>query len=174
MQTLNVSKINRYLTNIKKGTLSSLTKLFKYTYSNLYCVAFAYVRNKNDIEDVLSKAYENAVRYIHTFDKTMNGYNWLYTIVKNCAKEFNKKDFQRLCVVCDIDEEREDEFEILDHIVLKVAINSLSDQDKKLLYQIYWEGWTVKEIARVSGVPITTIYSRLGSIYKKLREFYKE
>ena len=83
MKTLNVSKINRYLTSIKKGTLSSLTKLFKYTYSNLYCVAFAYVRNKNDVEDVLSHVYENAVRYIHTFDKTMNGYNWLYTIVKN-------------------------------------------------------------------------------------------
>ena len=104
----------------------------------------------------------------------MNVYNWLYTIVKNCAKEFNKQESKRQKVVCDIDEEREDEFEILDHIVLKVAINSLSDQDKKLLYQIYWEGWTVKEIAKTSGVPMTTIYSRLGSIYKKLREFYKE
>lgn len=173
MQTLKVSKINKYLVNIKKGTMSSLTKLFEYTHSNLYCVALLYLKNKNDVEDVLSRAYENVVKYIDTFDKSMNGYNWLFTIVKNCAKEFNKQELKRQGVVCDIDEEIEDEFDVLDYVILKDAIKMLDDHEKKLVYKLYWEGWTVKEISQESDIPITTLYSRLDSIYKKLREFYK-
>lgn len=174
MQTLSVNKINKYLANIKKGAMSSLNKLYEYTRSNLYHVALAYLKNKNDVEDVLSQAYENVVKYIHTFDKNMNGYNWLFTIVKNCAKEFNKQELKRQGIVCDIDDEVEDEFDIFEYVVLKDAIKILEDHEKKFIYQLYWEGRTIKEVAQSTDTPLSTLYSRLDSIHKKLREFYKK
>lgn len=174
VQVLSIVKINKYLSSIKKGREDGLTRLFKYTSSNLYRVASIYLINKNDADDVLSQAYENVVKYIHTFDKSMNGYNWLFTIVKNCAKEFNKQEYKRQKIVCDIDEEIKDEFDVLEHVILKDAIKILQVHEKRLLYQLYWEGLTVKEISQKSGIPITTIYSRIESIYKRLRDFYKK
>ena len=173
MQALSIHKINKYLTNIKNGLTSGLTKLFEYTYSNMRNVAVAYLNNESYADDVLSQAYENVVKYAHAFDASMNGYNWLYTIVKNCALKFNRREAKKLDSACAIDEKREDEFAVLDYVVLKDAIKTLNDYEKQLLYQLYWEGFTVKEISQKTGVPTTTIYSRIEGIYKKLRAFYK-
>ena len=172
MQTLSVSKINKYLSCIKKGSESGLTKLFEYTYSNLYVVALAYLHDKNDVDDVLSKAYENVVKYIATFDLSMNGYNWLFTIVKNCALEFNKRANKTAAMRLGLDENVQDNFDVLEYVLIKEAIAALDVDDKQLLYQIYWEGLTVKEVAKMSDIPKTTLYSRLTSIYKKLKAFY--
>lgn len=174
MQVLSVAKINKYLSSIKKGREDGLTKLFKYTSSNLYCVASMYLINKNDADDVLSRSYENAVKYIDTFDSAKNGYNWLFTIVKNCANEFNEREKKRREIVCDLDEKVAEEFTALEHIIVEEAINKLNYDDRKLLYSIYWEGLSVKEIAQKLNTPKTTIYSRLKSIYKKIKEFYEK
>lgn len=151
-----------------------LIKLFEYTSSNLYSVASMYLINKNDTEDVLSQAYENAVKYINTFDGTKNGYNWLFTIVKNCAKEFNERERKRQEIACDINRNADDELDALEYIIVKEAINKLNTDEKKLVYKIYWEGLSVKEIAQELNVPKTTIYSRLKSIYKKIKKFYEK
>ncbi|MDE7328505.1 MAG: RNA polymerase sigma factor [Clostridia bacterium] len=174
MQVLNVPKINKYLSYIKKGREDGLTKLFEYTSSNLHCVASMYLINKNDAEDVLSLAYEKAVKYIDSFDGRKNGYNWLFTIVKNCAKEFNERERRKRKIVCELDENLEDEFDELERVILKEALNKLDNDEKKLLYKIYWEGWEVKEIAKELDTPKSTIYSRLDSIYKKIKGFYKK
>ncbi len=174
VQVLSITKINKYLLSIKKGREDGLTKLFKYTFSNLFCVASMYLINKNDADDVLNQAYENAVKYIDTFDGEKNGYNWLFTIVKNCAKEFNEREKRRLEIACDIDEEVAEEFTALEHIIVEEAITKLDNEEKKLLYRIYWEGRSVKEVAQELDAPKTTIYSRLKSIYKKIREFYEK
>lgn len=131
-----------------------------------------YLKNSNDVDDILSKTYVNVVKYIYTFNTSMNGYNWLFTIVKNCAKEFNKGESRRLEINCTIDDKIEDEFDPLEYILIRDAINTLSDYEKKLLEQIYWQGFTVKEVSNNSGIPITTLYSQLNSIYKKIRRYY--
>lgn len=174
MQVLSVQKINKYLLNLKKDNGKSLAKLFEYTYSNLYKVAYTYLNNKSDAEDVLSQAYENVVNYINTFDKNMNGYNWMFTIVKNCAIEFNKNEARRLDVTCDLDENIQDNNDVLERLLLKDSLSTLSDFELDLVRRRYWEGWTVKEISQDLNIPITTIYNRLDIIYKKLRKFYKD
>lgn len=174
MQTLNVQKINKYLLQIKKGSEKTLNKLFEYTYSNLYKVASAYLINKSDADDVLCQSYLNVNNYIDSYDSKLNGYNWLYTIVKNCAKEFNKRESRQLEMLCDLDENIEDKFNVLECILLKDVIDTLNYYEKELLYKHYWEGFTVKEIATKFNIPKSTIYSQLENICQKLQEFYKE
>ncbi|MDE5990721.1 MAG: sigma-70 family RNA polymerase sigma factor [Clostridia bacterium] len=171
MQQLNIKKINRYLSGVKRGRYSYLEKLFEYTYSNLYNVALAYVDNKSDVNDALSNAFLNVVKYIDTFDINKNGYNWMYTIVKNCAVEFNKNKCQEVdFALC---EQIEDNFDVLEYVMLKQSIATLEEAEKRLIYQIYWEGYTMKEIAQNTNTPLSTLYSRLNKTYEKLRAFHK-
>lgn len=174
MQVLNIKRINKYLLQIKKGYGYRLNNLFEYTYSNLYNIAYAYLINKSYADDVISQAYLNVVNYIHTYDSKLNGYNWLYTIVKNCAMEFNKRESKKLDMLCDLDENIEDKFNVLEYVLLKDAVDTLNDYEKDLIFKRYWEGLTVKEIAIDSNMSTSTIYSHLDNVYKKLREFYKD
>ena len=46
----------------------------------MYTIAEYYLFNKNNIEDILSQLYINVYEHAHSFDKTRNGYNWMYTL----------------------------------------------------------------------------------------------
>lgn len=49
----------------------------------------------------------------------------------------------------------------------------LNDKEKELLYRLYWEGYTIKEIAEKDNIPTATLYTQRKRIFKKMKKFLK-
>ena len=58
-------------------------------------------------------------------------------------------------------------------LIVEEAIAILNDKEKELLYRLYWEGYTIKEIAEKDKVPTATLYTQRARIYKKMKNFLK-
>ena len=86
--------VNKVLIKIKKGDEESKNVLFEKTYNHLKSIAYPYVRNKADVEDVLIEAYLRIYQYVATFDSNKDGYNWMCKIVQNVARDWDKNFFQ--------------------------------------------------------------------------------
>ena len=51
------------------------------------------------------------------------------------------------------------------------AINTLNENQKKLIYRVFWLNESQYDIAREEGVSRTAIHNRLQRIFKKLKKF---
>lgn len=53
------------------------------------------------------------------------------------------------------------------------AIASLNDDERTLIYALFYKGKSERELSKVIGVPRPTIYSRKKSVLKKLRNMLR-
>lgn len=171
MKQLDYKKINHYIKQIASGNVKAFDKLFEYTYRNMEYIARYYLQNDNNVEDVLIELYKKVLEKASCFDCNKNGYNWLYTIAKNLALDENRR--QNKFYFLNDSEVEDKSFQPLNTLIVQEAMTVLDDKEKQLLYYIFWEGYTIKEIAEKQKVPIATIYTQRSRIYKKMKKFLK-
>lgn len=174
MKQLDYRKINHYIQQIAAGNRRAADKLFEYTYINMLEIAQFYLFDKKHVEDVMVELYKIIITKACTFNAKKNGYNWMYTITKNLAFRQNKET-QKFEYIgsCDIAVENAD-FEPLEKLLVAEIMEILNERDKKLLIQIFWEGYTIKEIAAMQNAPTATIYTQRARIYKKIKKHFKK
>ncbi len=173
MKQLDYKKINHYIKQVANGNEHAFDKLFEYTYKNMESIAKYYLKNKNSVEEVLLELYKKILLKASRFDIKKNGYNWMYTIIKNLAIDENKKDIKVEYISNSYYEIEDKSFQPLKTLIVEELMSILNDKEKELLYRMFWEGYTIKEIAEMDNVPIATIYTQRTRIYKKMKNFYQ-
>jgi RNA polymerase sigma-70 factor, ECF subfamily len=112
--------------------------------------------------------------------------NWLLTITRNIAIDLIRKE-QKHQVTVQLepnewrqmqDKHSEDILQQVSRNILKQQIQEaqrhLSKPQQRLIDLLYWEGYTLSEIAELEKKPLGTIKSRLHQSLKKLRNFFSE
>jgi RNA polymerase sigma-70 factor (ECF subfamily) len=146
---------------------------------SLYGAAMRMTRNPSDAEDLLQDTYLRAYRGFAGFQEGTNLKAWLYRILTNSfINTYRKKQREPQTVEGpdDADEwylydrlggrnvEVSAENEVLDRIPdadVKAALESLSENFRLAVLLADVEGFSYKEIAEITDVPIGTVMSRL-------------
>lgn len=166
--------VNEVLIKIQKSDEESKNVLFEKTYNHLKRIAYPYVRNKADLEDVLIEAYLRIYQYVATFDPKKDGYNWMCKIVQNVARDWDKDFFQDLSLE-DV-ELNGSIIETEEMIATKDEVQRLlqpySERDRKMMYLRFWENRTIEEIARALEMKKSNVHKRISKILKEI--FQKE
>ena len=164
--------VNSILIKIKNGDKASANDLFNMTYNHLKVIAYPYVRNKNDVEDVVVEAYLRIYRYINTFDYKQDGYNWMCKIIQNTAYDWNKKYIQEMSL--DDLNGNVPSIDIEETIALQDEVRRLlqgySKQDQQMMYMRFWGNKTMKEIAEALKMSKSNIHKRISKILDEILE----
>lgn len=169
-----VAKINKLIVRISSGDDNALNELFLLTRRMLLFMARKYLYDKSYAEDLVSETYYKIVKYSPTFDVSKNGLNWIYKIIHNEAINHNNKT--RGQIICELDENISSinyVDQLLDKVLVQNAINSLTNEEKYVIYLRYWEGFELREISEKINKPVTTTYDFLKRIHKKLHKLIK-
>jgi RNA polymerase sigma-70 factor (ECF subfamily) len=161
----------------------------------LYTAALRMTRNPSDAEDLVQETYLKAYRAFGGFEEGTNLKAWLYKILTNtyinsyrAAKRRPEKadveDVEDLYLYRRLGElrmpgiGRSAEDEVFDHITdeeVKGAIEALPETFRMAVLLADVEGFSYKEIAEITGVPIGTVMSRIHrgrkALQKTLAEF---
>lgn len=162
--------VNKILIKIKKGDEESKNVLFEKTYNHLKIIAYPYVRNKADVDDVVTAAYLKIYQYIYSFDPQKDGYNWMCKIVQNVAWDWNKQYSQEVPLedippssqVIDIEEI------IATRDEIKRWLQPYPEHDRKMIYLRVWENRTIEEIAEELGMKKSNVHKRISKILKEI------
>ena len=168
-----VLKINKIIARIGKGDTYALDELFSITGRMLLYMAKKYLWDKTYAEDLVSETYLKVVKYAQGFDTKQNGLNWLYKIIKNGALTHNSHNRTSYSAQSNELNEYEIAQEWLDTILIKSAIDTLTKDDKHIIYLRFWEGYSIQEIADKLGKPLSTTHDTLKRIYKQLNKLLK-
>jgi RNA polymerase sigma-70 factor (ECF subfamily) len=156
----------------------------------LYTAALRMTRNPADAEDLVQETYLKAYRAFASFESGTNLKAWLYRILTNTyINTYRAK--QRRPDIADVEDVedlylyhrlsgeqsaslgRSAEDEALDRFTdtdVKAAIESLPDSFRMAVLLADVEGFSYKEIAEITEVPIGTVMSRIHRGRKALQK----
>lgn len=62
----------------------------------------------------------------------------------------------------------------VENVDLRAALDTLSTEENRMLYLKFWEGLTVREIAKAVGLPKSTVHGLIKGALKKVGKFLDE
>jgi RNA polymerase sigma-70 factor (ECF subfamily) len=144
----------------------------------MYSAAYRLTRNAADAEDLVQETFLRAYRGFHQFQEGTNLKAWLYRILTNTfINSYRKKQREPQTLPADEVEdwylyskmseeglEPSAEATVLESLPdedVQEALSSLPDQFRVAVLLADVEGFSYKEIAEITGVPIGTVMSRL-------------
>lgn len=170
-------QVNSYLTALQNGDEMKFRDLYDLTVNYLRKVAYDNLANKSYCNDVLSEVYVRVLKHIDSFDSTKDGYNWLYTITVNVARNFNKAE--RKYVATDVNlmgnSDAQDEYEDVNaRMDVFASLKVLDEIEYTIAVKRYYYLMTQEQIGKDLGITKSAVNQRIKRIRKKLSHYYKK
>ena len=148
-----------------------ISELLTTNYAYFYRIAYSYVRNEADAQDVVQESAYKAIYHSKKLKQPEYAQTWISRIVINEALSFLRKH-KREILPMDAEtetaasEENVSKEETMD---LKEAMEKLPKEERLLITLRFFEDKKLEEIAEICGEALSTIKSRLYRTLKKLR-----
>lgn len=143
--------------------LERLITLYRGT---VFRVAFNYVKNFEDAEDISQDAFVKLYTCDDSFAADENIKAWLIRVAINLSKNLLKQSRRRGQAELPADIPYEDRGDI----ALYDCIQRLKPEYSGVIYLFYYEGYSVKEIAKLCGLTSAAVRTRLCRGRERLRE----
>lgn len=148
----------------KKRPEQTFEALVRRQENRVYRTALAILGNIQDAED---QTQETFLRYLEkrpVFQSEAHEKAWLLTVTRNgCISRLRSKQRQNLPLEIDIPTPGPEERQEIEELF------SLPPEDRELLHLYYYEGYSTREIATMTGAREGTVRSRLSRARGKLK-----
>lgn len=137
---------------------------------DLFKIAFRYVCNKNDAEDIVQDTFLKYLKHYKELQSEEHRKYWLMRVTINKSRDMLKSFWHKNTT------ELEDTYiskEAGDSIVL-YYVNRLKPDDKIVIQLYYLDGYSIKEIAHILKKNESTIGNRLARARNKLKKMMED
>ena len=129
-------------------------------------LAFSYVKNREDAEDIAQEAFFRLYRCREDFAAQDNVRAWLIRVTVNLCKDMLRSGAYR-----HRGEQTEDiPCESREELGLLECVKRLKPEYAGAIYLYYYEGYSVKELAKVLGISATAASTRLARARAQLKK----
>ena len=168
----------------KKRQREEFWELAQYHTRFLYNVAFRYVGNRYDAEDLVQETLYTAYQKFHQLKDSRKFKSWMFTILRNHFLKWQRK---KASVQTDGFEDGIDYLSQLESVsmqqdvaaayenkveaeTVQSILNKLPERYKAVLILYYMEDSSYQEIAEMLAVPVGTVMSRLSRAKQMMKK----
>lgn len=135
----------------------------------LYRVAYQYTRNRSEAEDITQDVFVAMLKKMH-FKSEEHLKAWLIRVVINKSINYLKSSRKKVLSLdenIDVEAKHSETDEIEE-------LQELPEFDRSVIYLYYYEGYSIKEIAKITGKSANSINIRLFRAREKLKTLLEE
>ena len=152
-------------------------EIFDLLGNSILRLAYSYLHNKEDAEDILQETLIKFVTVRPVFQSETHRKAWLMRVASNLAK--NRIDYNKVRDTMELNEEiagevQQDLDQGDEYKAIWDAVRSLPVHQREAIHLFYQEGYSTAEIAEITGRREATVRSDLKRARDKLREMLKE
>lgn len=183
--------LNQLVLQIAQHNEQAYLELFESCAGRLKAYAIKCGSSSSDAEDLLQECMLTVWNKAPQFNpKTASAMTWMYTIIRNRRIDLLRKEKPNLIQSFDLWPDSDFEQAHPDHLtssqldddvesdlnvnIVRILIESLPEEQRQIVYKVYFEGKSHSEISLDLGLPLGTIKSRLRLAMKKLDTLAKE
>lgn len=153
-------------------TDSELISCVKQYHKTVFRLAYSYVKNHADAEDICQDAFVKLLDYTGEFPTEEDCKRWLIRVVINLSKNLLKSC--RFTRTEELNEEIPLETADNEEKELWALVKALPVKYGEVIHLFYYEGYSVKEIADILSISQTAVTSRLSRGRNRLKALIKE
>ncbi len=153
---------------------------FNYLYDHysgaLFTIINQIVPDKDTASDVLQEVFVNVWRKIGTYDETKGRlFTWMLNIARNAAidkvRSKGYRDNQKTQPIVEGENAgmSMSSNPVVNDVGLKKVLTTLNEEYRKLIDLSYFQGFTHEEIAKMLGIPLGTVKTRIRTAISQLR-----
>ena len=153
---------------------------FNYLYDHysgaLFTIINQIVPDKDTASDVLQEVFVNVWRKIGSYDETKGRlFTWMLNIARNAAidkvRSKGYRDNQRTQLIAEGENAgmAMSSNPVVNDVGLKKVLTTLNEEYRKLIDLSYFQGFTHEEIAKMLGIPLGTVKTRIRTAISQLR-----
>lgn len=135
-------------------------------HTTVYRVAYSYVKNSADAEDICQEAFLKLYKTSEIFESDENCRAWLMKVTVNLSKNLLKSAW--ITRRDELDDSIQCENAEDNQLIEKVL--GLSPKYRIVIHLYYFEGYSVKEIASIIGTSVSTVTTRLARGREQLKK----
>lgn len=144
------------------------------TYSNMiYRLSYSYLTNVADAQDVCQTVFMKLYSLNKEFKDIEHEKAFILRVTANVCKDILKSSWKKRFVDYDTVPEQVAPEIVGDDSILQ-SINELDEKYRTVIYLHYYEGYKVKEIAKILGINMATIKTRLSRGREYLKNILEE
>lgn len=173
-----MEQIDRCLSDIARdGGHAALEQLYLCMKDAVFGYALSILKNTQDAEDVLQDCCITVYQSAHLYKPEGKPMAWILTIARNlCLGRLRGKN--RFSDLPEEDWEpylqANERISMEDKVVLVHCLRDLQDEEREILLLHVFSGMKHREIAELTGRPLSTILSKYHRALKKMRAIFKE
>ena len=166
-------QVNILIVQVSQGNTFALEGLSRLVSGRMLSIALSIVKNRMTAEDVVQESFLRIVRSAQQFEPQTNGYAWICKITQNVAlnalraeklrRTENIDDFFHLSSDDDVAEQSTTKQ------LLREAMQSLTDFEKRVIYQKYFMDFTVRDSAKSLGKSKSAVQRAISSAEEKIK-----
>lgn len=160
---------------------ASFNEFYEKFRKTVYYIAYDHLKNKQEAEDCEQEAFLIFAKNFHNISRDFDDKsvcNFVRIVTKNLAIDMYRKDKRESAYVVDTDINEfyslsEKDFEVVDEIQLKDAINSLPDEYRTVFYMKYVCNYSGEEISRILSMSQPLVRKRCMLGMQLVRKYLK-
>lgn len=143
----------------------------------VYKLAFVYMKNEFDAEDVYQNVFERYLKYHPQFKNMEHEKNWFAIATINVCKSTKTSAWERHNVTFDdlewekiISAASMNELTTDESIVIE-AVLQLNEEERLIIQLYYYEDYSIRSISAMVGLKESAVYTKLSRARKKMKRF---
>lgn len=142
---------------------------------SVYRLAYSYMRNKQDADDIYQEVFLRYFRRKPEFASEEHEKAWFIRTTINCCKNMCVSSwFQKTVPLEENVLGSEAVYVPREQSELFTAVMELPLKYRTVIHLFYYEGYSIREIAELTGEKVTAITTRLNRARSKLRDTLTE
>ncbi|MFD2630086.1 sigma-70 family RNA polymerase sigma factor [Oceanobacillus kapialis] len=158
------------MSKAQQGDDEAFLTLFQKYETDIYRIAFLYVKNKDDALDIVQETAYRSFMKVGSLKNPQFFKTWLIKIAKSCAIDLLRKQKKVIHLTPEntgLEASKKDDLPLT--LSLQDLLNTLSETEKTIILWRFYYGYTLQEIADIEQTPLGTVKSLLYRALSKLQ-----
>lgn len=149
--------------------MEQFMELYESVYKDLYRLAYYYLGNSQDAEDMVSETVLKAYEKFDSLRKKEAFKNWIFKILVNQCRDFLRKKASRRTV--ELVNEKAFEMEMMDNVIAEDILSILSEEERQIVALVVFGGYKQEEISKLLHTKYSTVRTKYRRALKKLKQY---
>ena len=151
---------------------SEMAEIYDRLHDDVYRIALTCCRNIQDAEDITQDVFLTRFERSEPFPDTQAEKAWMLRVAINRCKDLHRSFFRRKTIPLELAGEIPVQSKA--ESAVWEAVNQLPEHYRVTVHLYYFEGYSVREIAKITNASETAVQTRLARARKRLRKMLGE